>query len=179
MIIMRWEFPTPALAIALQGCRYLLPYRPYTCVMWPLRNLPYVSATQYKLIHDPPCWFTGFTEIFEENYVMKKAYSGKLSRVKRFGRTLQFRGNASSYMGDTNHAPKNSWGKLNFSEVQKPRNSWYFSPSKVFRYSLVIIIYSLVSCQRRPSPKAMWNWLVCCLCSCQQSEQTLLSEQKA
>ena len=28
----------------------------------------------YKLIHDPPCWCIGFTEIFELNHVMKKVY---------------------------------------------------------------------------------------------------------
>ena len=38
-------------------------------------NLPYVIATQYKLIHDPPCWCTGFTEIFKVNHVMKKVYN--------------------------------------------------------------------------------------------------------
>ena len=47
-------------------------YRPFSCVMWPLRNLSCVITTQCIWIHDPPCWCTGFTEI---NHVMKKVYT--------------------------------------------------------------------------------------------------------
>ena len=55
-------------------------------------------------------------------------------------RTLQFRRfffsrDASSYMGDTNHTPKNLWRKLSLT-VQKLQNSQTFSPLKVFNYTV-------------------------------------------
>ena len=59
----------------------------------PHDNIPHA---QYKLINDPPCWCTGYTDIFDINHVHDKVVwtrkrinnAVSLRRYKGFDQTL-------------------------------------------------------------------------------------------
>ena len=54
------------------------------CHVQPLRNEPHVGAMQYKIIHDPPCWCTGF--IPNKSRDEKGVYRFTMQRMRDMGK---------------------------------------------------------------------------------------------
>ena len=59
--------------------------RPFSCVMWPLRNLPYVIAKQYKI--NTQSAMLVHRILFEVNHVMKKVYSVVMHSLRMHNNT--------------------------------------------------------------------------------------------